>query len=309
MPLSVQQSASSIRPGRLRVGDKIRFVSPASTPQREAVLRGAARLEAWGLRVDFGEHAFRKAGYLAGTDDDRLADINTAFRDGDVRAIFATRGGKGSYRIADRLDFDAARRNPKFLVGFSDITILHLALWKHCAISGVHGALVDVDGQFGSQSEESLRSLLMTGDPVVIRSRSAEVTSALTTSGKAEGRLLGGNLDSIATAAGWALPSLEGAILLLEAVNMHLGQVDRQLTMLRKAGHLAGLTGVAVGQFTGFQPSNTFTIVDLLREHLDPLRVPVLGGLPLGHGDGPLSTLVGVTAVLDATAQELTVGR
>lgn len=222
MPLSVQQSASSIRPGRLRVGDKIRFVSPASTPQREAVLRGAARLEAWGLRVDFGENAFRKAGYLAGTDDDRLADINTAFRDGDVRAIFATRGGKGSYRIADRLDFDAARRNPKFLVGFSDITILHLALWKHCAISGVHGALVDVDGQFGSQSEESLRSLLMTGDPVVIRSRSAEVTSALTTSGKAEGRLLGGNLDSIATAAGWALPSLEGAILLLEAVNMHL---------------------------------------------------------------------------------------
>ena len=309
MPFPMQQPTSPGRPAKLRAGDKVRFVSPASMPQREAVLRGAARLEAWGLRVDFGEHAFRKVGYLAGTDDERLADINAALCDGDVRAIFATRGGKGSYRIADRLDFDAARRDPKFLVGFSDITILHLALWKHCAISGVHGALADVDGQPGLQSDEALRRLLMTDDPVVIRSRTAEATAALTTSGVAEGRLLGGNLDSIATAAGWALPSLDGAILLLEAVGMHLGQVDRQLTMLRKAGHLAGLAGVAIGQFTGFQPSSTVTIVDLLREHLRPLRVPVLGGLPLGHGEEPLSTLVGTTAILNATSQELTLER
>jgi muramoyltetrapeptide carboxypeptidase len=259
--------------------------------------------------VDFGEHAFRKVGYLAGTDDERLADINNALRDDEVRAIFTTRGGKGSYRIADRLDFDAAQRDPKFLIGFSDITILHLALYKHCGISGVHGALVGVGGQFGPQNETSLRSILMTEDPIVIRTRGAEVTSTLTTSGVAEGVLLGGNLDSIATAAGWALPLMDGAILLLEAVNMHLGQVDRQLTMLRKAGHLAGLAGVAIGQFTGFQPSNGFTIVDLLREHLHSMEVPVLGGLPLGHGDEPLSTLVGVTATLDAMSQRLTVGR
>lgn len=309
MALSIRRPSPSSRPPRLKAGDKVRFVSPASPPERDAVFRRAKRLEEWGLRVDFGEHAFRKVGYLAGTDGERLADINTALCDDDVRAIFTTRGGKGSYRIAERLDFDAARRDPKFLIGFSDITILHLALWKHCGISGVHGALIDVDGQFGPQNEVSLRSLLMTDAPVVIRSRAAEITSTLTTSGVAEGVLLGGNLNSIATAAGWALPPLDGAILLLEAVNMYLGQVDRQLTMLRKAGHLAGLTGVALGQFTGFQPIDTFTIVDLLHEHLDPLRVPVLGGLPLGHGDEPLSTLVGAMAILDATSQELTVGR
>jgi len=309
MALSIRQSASSVRPPRLKPGDKVRFVSPASAPQREAVLQRAERLEEWGLRVDFGEHAFRKVGYLAGTDDERLADINAALCDDNVRAIFTTRGGKGSYRIADRLDFDAARRDPKFLVGFSDITILHLALWKHCGISGIHGSLVDVDGHFGLQNEVSLRRLLMAEEPIVIRSRSAEMTSTLTTSGVAEGVLLGGNLDSIATAAGWALPPLDGAILLLEAVNMQLGQVDRQLTMLRKAGHLAGLAGVAIGQFTGFQPSNGFTIVDLLREHLASIEVPVLGGLPLGHGDEPLSTPLGVMATLDATSQDLTVGR
>jgi muramoyltetrapeptide carboxypeptidase len=309
MALPIRQSAPCIHPPRLKLGDKVRFVSPASTPQQESVFRRAERLEKWGLKVDFGEHAFREVGYLAGTDDERLADINTALCDDDVRAIFTTRGGKGSYRIAERLDFDGARRDPKFLIGFSDITILHLAQWKHCRISGVHGALIEVDGKFGLQNEESLRRLLMTEEPIVIRSRDAEITSTLTTSGVAEGVLLGGNLDMIATAAGWALPSLDGAILLLEAVNMYVGQVDRQLTMLRKAGHLDGLAGIAIGQFTGCQPTNAFTIVDLLREHLAPMRVPILGGLPLGHGEEPLSTLVGVTTTLDATAGYLTVRR
>jgi muramoyltetrapeptide carboxypeptidase len=266
-------------------------------------------LEKWGLKVDFGQHAFREFGYLAGTDDERLADINTALCDDDVRAIFTTRGGKGSYRIADRLDFNGARRNPKFLIGFSDITILHLALWKHCGISGVHGALIEIDGQFDPQNEASLRSLLMTDEPIVTRSRGAEMTSALTTSGVTEGVLLGGNLNMITTAAGWALPSLNGAILLLEAVNMYVAQVDRELTMLRKAGHLDGVAGIALGQFTGFQPSNAFTIIDLLREHLEPMGVPILGGLPLGHGDEPLSTLVGGTATLDATSGYLIVKR
>jgi muramoyltetrapeptide carboxypeptidase len=135
------------------------------------------------------------------------------------------------------------------------------------------------------------------------------MTSALTTSGVAEGVLLGGNLNMITTAAGWALPSLNGAILLLEAVNMYVAQVDRELTMLRKAGHLDGVAGIALGQFTGFQPSNAFTIIDLLREHLEPMGVPILGGLPLGHGDQTLSTLVGGTATLDATSGYLIVKR
>ena len=93
-------------PPRLKPGDKVRFVSPASTPDREQVMRRAKILEEWGLRVDFGEHAFDKLSFLAGTDEDRLADFNAALNDPDVRAIFATRGGKGSYRIADRLDFE-----------------------------------------------------------------------------------------------------------------------------------------------------------------------------------------------------------
>ena len=285
----------------LRPGDKIRFVSPASAPDQEAVLRGAEELESWGLRVDFGAHAFRKTGYLAGTDAERLADLNDALRDPEVRAIFATRGGKGSYRIADQLDFAAARGDPKFLVGYSDITALHLSLLKHCGVVGIHGAL-------GSGSP-SLKAALMTADRMTVRARAEEDTFALTTHGTAHGILMGGNLDMVATSAGWNLPPLCGGILLLEAVNMFVGQVDRQLTMLRKGGHLSGLSGIAIGRFTGFGASDGVTIIDLLREHLAGLGVPILGGLPLGHGDRPGSILVGAMAVMDTVLGELTVLR
>ncbi|MDL2409316.1 LD-carboxypeptidase [Rhizobium calliandrae] len=311
MESSDQSDADCVLPPLLRPGDKVLFVSPASSPDKDLVLRQAEILKGWGLNVDFGEHAFCKHDYLAGTDEERLADFNAALRDPKVRAIFTTRGGKGSYRIADGLDFGAARRDPKFLVGFSDITMLHLSLWKHCRQVGIHGALFVCEGEqdVSMETSASLRGALMTSEDIVIGSRLNEPTSCLTTEGTANGRLIGGNLDMIATAAGWALPDMHGAILLLEAVNMSRGQVDRQLTMLRKAGHLSGLAGVAVGQFTRFEFDRRFSVIDILREHLDALDVPVLGGLPLGHGHSPLSVPVGAVAVMDAKAGTLIVRR
>ncbi|MCP4200202.1 MAG: LD-carboxypeptidase, partial [Proteobacteria bacterium] len=134
-------NAQYTHPSPLNRGDKIRFVSPASSPNRDDVEEAAELLRGWGFEVDFGQYAFEKLNYLAGTDQQRVDDLNAAFRDESVRAIFATRGGKGSYRIADRIDFDAARRDPKFLVGFSDITAIHLALAKQGIGGGVHGAI------------------------------------------------------------------------------------------------------------------------------------------------------------------------
>ena len=297
-------------PAALKPGDKVRFLSPASPPDPEAVYRGARELESWGLEVDFGEHAFRKFGYLAGNDEQQLQDFNAALADPSVRAIFATRGGKGSYRIADRLDFQSARKDPKFVVGFSDITVLLLSLWKHCRLVGIHGALgEDAAGTMLPDSSAALRSVLMTSEPIVVRSRADDPTSALTTRGAASGRLIGGNLEMIATAAGWALPDLTGAILLIEAVEMYLGQVDRHLTMLRKAGHLSGLAGIAVGQFSNFKPSAGLTIIDLLGDHLKGLNVPILGGLPLGHGERPMSVPIGLVALLDTEAGTLAIER
>jgi muramoyltetrapeptide carboxypeptidase len=305
--LASRETGQLLMPPPLRPGDKVRFVSPASTPDRDRVLRNAEILKGWGLNVDFGEHAFSKWNYLAGNDEERLADLNAAFGDPEVRAIFTTRGGKGSYRIADRLDFAAVRHDPKFVIGFSDITALHLSLLKNCHQASIHGALSIGPNEEGVSpyTQDSLRQALMTTEDIVIAARPEEPTSRLTTDGTAEGRLIGGNLDMVATSAGWALPDMHGAILLLEAIGLYIGQVDRQMTMLRKAGHLNGLAGVAIGQFTDFEFDRPYSVIDVLREHLSELNVPILGGLPLGHGNSPASVLIGAVAELDARAGTL----
>jgi muramoyltetrapeptide carboxypeptidase len=299
-------SSAIVFPAPLRPGDLIRFVSPASTPPRDEVEESAEYLRGLGYAVDLGPNAFNKLNYLAGTDEERVGDLNEALRDPVVRAIFATRGGKGSYRIADRLDFAAARRDPKFLLGFSDITALHLALLRHGAGGSIHGApRGDERDTTGSGRGPSLTALLTTTTPASIAAQAGEPTSALSNGRSATGPLIGGNLDMVATCAGWALPPLGGAILLLEAVNMFMGQIDRQLTLLRKGGHLAGLAGVAFGQFTDINPSGSWTIVDLLRQHFDPLGIPMLGGLPLGHGQNAESFPLGYATRLDGVAKTL----
>jgi muramoyltetrapeptide carboxypeptidase len=299
-----------LRSPRLTPGDRVAVVSPASTPRRDAVERCVEELRSWGLRPEIGAHAFDEQSFLAGSDEHRLADLNSALRDPGVRAVFATRGGKGAYRIADRVDFEAVRRDPKPLVGFSDITVLQLAVARHAGVTSLHGPMVSWDERVvGRAAIERLEAALMTTEPVSIESDPAEPTAALTTSGRATGRLLGGNQDSIATAAGWALPALDGAILLLEAFNLRLGHIDRQLTMLANAGHLCGLAGVAIGRYTECGPDRNepqgWSYLPHLRDHLDRLGVPVLGGLPIGHGRDPHAVPLGTTATIDADAGTL----
>jgi muramoyltetrapeptide carboxypeptidase len=290
-------------PPKLRHGDVVRFVSPASTPSRESIKRGEAVLLRLGLEVQVADHVFDQLGYLAGSDEDRLADFNAALRDPDVKAIIATRGGKGAYRIADGLDFDAAKRNPKLVVGFSETTILHMALMKNAGIAGIHGAVWDAE-TFGAETAQSFVGAVMGASEVAVHSRFDEPTVALTTAGKASGVLIGGNQDAIATACGWGLPSFKDAILLLEAFNLRLGQIDRQLTMLSNSGQLNGIRGIAIGQYTECGADATtqggWGVIDVLRDRLHRLGVPVLGGLPIGHGSSPIALPLGTMATLDA---------
>jgi muramoyltetrapeptide carboxypeptidase len=287
------------KPARLRPGDTVRLISPASPPEAADVARSVALLEALGLRAELGRHVFDRHGYLAGRDADRLADLNDALADPAVRAIVATHGGRGAYRIADGLDAAAARADPKPLVGFSEVTILHLALWRRAGVPGLHGACWDAE-RFGVAPARSFHDALLSAEPVTLHARPDDDTAAPTTAGTARGVLLGGNLDMIATAAGWILPSFAGAILLIEDVSKGLGHVDRALTRLVKAGCLDGLRGIAVGQFTGCGAAAGWTVVDVLRDRLALLDVPILGGLPLGHGADAVVVPVGTAAILDA---------
>lgn len=300
----------AVKPPKLQPGDRVRLVSPASTPSVDALAETVNTLSELGLVVEVGTHASDRIGYLAGRDEDRLADVNDALRDPNVRAVIATRGGKGAYRIAAGLDVAAVRRDPKLLVGFSEITVLHLFLFQQCGLAAVHGAAWSA-AVHGQATADSFRDAVFDTEPVAITSDQHEPTMALTTSGAATGTLIGGNQDLVAIASGWALPTLRGAILLLEAYNLRLGHIDRQLTMLMNSGALDGIAGVAVGQYTDCgsdaQTQGDWTEIDVLRDRLSLLGVPILGGLPIGHGKQPRAVPLGTTATLDADRGTLVV--
>ncbi|WP_189265976.1 S66 peptidase family protein [Streptomyces fuscichromogenes] len=309
------QNPQSLRAPRLRPGDRVRIVAPACPPSREEVARGVDLLTSWGLQAELGEHVFDQWGYMAGRDEDRVSDLNEAFSDPGVRAVIAAKGGKGTYRIVDDLDTDAIGRDPKPVVGFSDITHIHLALWSRCRLATLHGPFAKRDDTYtGPASAESLRRALMTTDPVTLHRDPSEASADVVVDGTATGILMGGNLDTIRTETGAGLPSLQGAILFLEHQRgTGLGEVDRALTQLIRSRALDGLRGIALGQFLGFERDlgdpalGGWGIRDILHDRLAGLGVPVLGGLPAGHGTNPPTIPLGTRATIDTATGTLTV--
>jgi muramoyltetrapeptide carboxypeptidase len=285
------------------------LVSPSGPTPVEPVARGIELLTGWGLRPVLAPNAYARHGYLAGTDVQRAADLNTAFADPDVRGVICTRGGYGAQRVVDEVDMAAVRRDPKLLVGFSDITALQLALWRGARLATVHGPGAGWRPErTGPVSAESLRAALMTTDDVVLEPVGTEETAPVVVPGVASGPLIGGNLSLLTSSVGTRdMPDLTGAVLLLEEVEEPPYKVDRMLTHLRRAGVLAEVAGVAVGQFTDCADGWRVTVADVLADRLGDLGVPVLGGLPVGHGVGQLTVPVGVPATLDADAGTLTV--
>ncbi|MFC7618246.1 hypothetical protein ACFQV2_37580 [Actinokineospora soli] len=192
-------------------------------------------------------------------------------------------------------------------MGFSDTTILQLAIWRETGIPSLHGGVASWNAHRATPALiESARRALTTTDPIVLHADPTEPTAALTTSGKATGFLMGGNLSLVATGAGWALPDLHGAILLLEDIGLAVGMIDRLLTLLHRGGSLTGLRGIALGQFTDCPTAGGWTAVDILRDRLTPLNVPILGGLPTGHGPDTRTVALGTPTTLDADNHTLT---
>jgi len=296
-----------LRPNALRPGDVVRLVSPSGPIRAERLVRGIELLTSWGLTVEIGANAHARDGLFAGTDAQRLADVNEALRDPRVRALICTRGGYGAQRIADGLDFEAVRADPKVVAGFSDITALQLALWRGARLVTVHSPGAGWSDERTPQvSADSLRAALTDAEPVVVKADPDEDTAPIRIGDGAAGTLLGGNLCLLATSIGTAdMPDLRGAIVLLEDVLEAPYKIDRMLTHLRRAGAFDGVAGFALGQFTDCADENGVTVVEVLTERLGDLGVPILGGLPVGHGPGQLTVPLGVPAVIDVAAGTL----
>src|SRR4051794_36186445 len=182
-----------IRPPILRAGDLVALVAPSGPVPAERVSAAVAVLADWGLRARVGVNALGRHNFFAGTDDERLADLNGALRDDQVRALLFLRGGYGAQRIVDDVDFAALRADPKMLMGFSDITALHLAVWRETGVATVHGPVAaQLDKGAESVTARGARRALMTGEPIRVHAGEQDPTYGVRVPGHAEGVLLGG---------------------------------------------------------------------------------------------------------------------
>lgn len=297
------------KPGRLRKGDIIGVIAPSSPQRDDARLRnGIAYLRAKGYRVVEGEHLWDRYGYLAGGDDERLADLNTFLNDPDVRMIIAGRGGYGATRILEHIDYRAARRDPKIIVGFSDVTAINLALLRAANIVSFSGAMPGVD--FGDPAgpdpltESSFwKGVTSPRAPGRIGPGDTPVLTPLSP-GIVRGPVIPANLTLLCALLGTRfLPRMDNAILVIEEIGEEPYRIDRMLSQLWNAGVLRKVGGIALGAFTGTEPRrvsvDSLPIDEVFRFYLDRAGKPAVGGIPYGHITPKLTLPVGVMGEID----------
>ncbi len=306
-----------LKPRRLQRGDLVSLVAPsgaASSPDRvEASIRA---LETLGLCVKASPHCADAYGYLAGTDAIRARELEQAFLDPDTRAVVCLKGGYGTPRILDSLDYSIIADHPKLFLGYSDITALHTAFRQLSGLVSLHGPMPSSDmvPEFDAPSRASLEVALFESPrfpcPVLNPSGASFLSPrGAPLSGSVEGELVGGNLSLIAATMGtaWELDT-EGKILFIEDIDETPYRIDRMLNQLRLAGKFNACAGIIVGSWTrceaqGGKPS--LTIEEIFEDLVVPSGKPVLSGLEAGHGSPALTLALGIRYRMDSGSLSL----
>jgi len=291
---------SLVRPSRLAPGARVGVCAPAGPVDPERFERGLAGLRGFGFDVRVTPGARGRRRFHSGTLEQRAAELQSLLDDPTIDALFFARGGAGSFGLLPRLDLTGFRRRPKPIVGYSDLTFLHLML-QRAGHAGFHGPLVAIDfAEPTGVHEASLRAALFGGAPFVSEPDELEPLRP----GEAEGVLLGGCLSILAAACGtpWALAPEEDSILFLEDLDEKPYRIERLLTQLAQAGVFERVRGILLGDFQGCSPriDEGYSLEDVILETLAALEVPVALGLSSGHTRNPNVTLpLGVRARLE----------
>ncbi len=307
-----------VKPRRLKPGDLVGLVSPGGVVSDEGVQKRVANLEALGFKVRLGDHIRAAYGGYAGTTAQRVADLHRMFEDPEVRAVWAARGGSGCLQLLPHLDYGLIRRHPKILIGYSDITALHLALRRHAGLVTFHGPTAG--STFTDYSVAQLRAVLMEPAPTLAIALSEEhLRRAETqpqfrprtfTPGRAEGQLLGGNLSMVCAMLGTPyLPDAKGALLFLEEVGEAPYRVDRMLTQLQLAGMLPAAAGVMLGVFQKCEAPDaepSLSLAETLEGQLAGSKMPSAYGYSFGHVPHIYTLPIGIRARLDTEARTVT---
>lgn len=306
-----------VKPKKLEKGQTVGIVAPASPLyNRSDLTRGIQMLEEWGFKVKVGENVNNKYEYLAGTDRERAYDFNRMFEDPDVDAIFVTQGGYGSARMMKHIDFELVKQNPKIFIGYSDITSIHLAIQKYTGVVSFHGP-----GMAGFNSEDltnyrkdQLFKAITKDEPIgEIPLADKKKWINIINPGVTEGELTGGNLSLVCASLGTPFEiDTKGKILFLEEVWTEPWMLDHYFTHLMNAGKLQEAAGIVIGECTNCEPFKhnpgfhvTFSLEDILYEFLEPLKIPTIHGLPIGHTKDLATLPLGVDARLEASHGKL----
>ena len=285
----------------LNPGDTIGVAAPAGPFDRELFNKGRAVLEGMGFQVQADPRITERRGFLAGDDQQRVDVLHALFENDDISAIVCARGGYGSLRLLPLLDDFLIRQNPKPFVGFSDITALLNVLALRCNTPVIHGPVVTSLSYAGAETLAGLERIL-SGEAIVI----SALDPSVITPGRAAGPLFGGNLTTLNhLLATEFMPDLSGCILLLEDVNEAPYRIDRMLCQMRMAGCFDTVAGIALGHFKNCGTPEE--IRGVFVAHFETLRIPVLGGLPIGHGDVNIALPLGVPATIDTANATLCV--
>lgn len=300
-------------PPPLNKGDTIALVSPSSATDDPFDLQLAQEaMQALGFQVKTGAHDTARRGHLAGTDAERAGDLNAMFADQDVKAIICARGGSGAARLLPLLDYDAIRRNPKVLLGYSDITALHCAIQARTGLVTFHGPIgsgswnrFNVDQfqrLFFNRELMQYQNVSEAGDELVPRkNRTVTITG-----GKAQGELVGGNLTVLTALAGSPyLPDFSGKILFLEEVSEAPYRIDRMFSTLKLMGVLDRIAGLIFGECTDCNPGDGYgslTLPQIFDDYLKPLKIPAYRGAMIGHIRQQFIVPVGGKVEMDADA-------
>jgi muramoyltetrapeptide carboxypeptidase len=293
-------------PPWLSDGDLISIVSPASWIEENPVLEAMKMLEASGFRVSHGDHVFTRNGPFAGTDDERLSDMQLAIDDPEVRAVLCSRGGYGMSRILDRLDFTALKRHPKWFIGYSDITSLHLWLNNVCCVVSLH-AEMPLNYSNPDCSPLSYESMVkaLRGEPEQVSWNAAREGSFTV-----QGPVTGGNISLIYSMNGTpAQPDTEGAILFIEEIGEQFYHVDRMLTSMRMTGMLNNLSALLVGgmeKITEGEHVFNQTVEEVVMNVAGAYGYPVLFNFPAGHISDNRPLYMGRRAILNQKENVLT---
>ena len=310
------EKSKIIKPKRLKAGDTVAVVAPASGLTEESFDQAIKNLEALGLKTKVGKSARGVKGFLSATDKERLDDFHAAFADRRVSAVWCVRGGYGASRLLPAIDYNLIAKNPKILIGYSDITALHTAIFQKIGLVTFHGPVAA--SEYSEYTKFHVENVLMKPSaPYKIELseyNKSQISNLfkpeIIAAGKARGRLVGGNLSLLAAMTGtpYGLTNIKGKILFIEDVGEQPYRIDRMLTQLRQSLDLRSLAGIALGIFEDCNPrtADTQSLSDVLKDRLGDLGIPVFYGFSFGHIRDQFTLPVGIEAEFDTATATMT---